>query len=333
MVADIGGTNARFAVVHYPDAELQCVRRYRCEDYSGPAQLVEAYRQELQAQGVSEPETLCMAVAAAVQHDRIRLTNRDWSFSRRELAAQTGLQLTVLNDFSAQAFFLAKLDPSDVDWIRRPSSLNLEAPALACRTVVGPGTGFGSSSLMPGGEVTESEPGHCSFAPVDEHEVALLQLLWQRYERVSVEHLLSGPGLQNLYWANGRLEGAELWLEPPQIVAAALDRSAAGHTVARRALRDFSAIAGSVSGDIALAMGSLGGFYLSGGLLQNIADVFDQTLFLERFNDKGPFRSWCEEVPIGVITARYPGLRGCAAFIMQHHLPAAQRGSAQAHRQ
>ncbi len=315
VVADVGGTHARFALVKHGAADLHYLQTFDNENFLSLAQLVQTYLQSLRNSDAPSAVGLCVAVAGSVQTDRIKLTNYDWSFSRAELAEQTGMPVTVLNDFSAQAYFLGRLGANDVQWIQCPLSFpGFEESDFACRTVAGPGTGFGAATLTPGAEIIESEPGHCSFAPVNEHEVDLLKVLWQRYKRVSVEHLFSGPGLANLYWANAQLNGSESQARPADIVAAAGDEDAPDHNLAMRAVLDFTAIAGSVSGDLALGMGSLGGFYLSGDMLQKMDAVFDRELFIRRFRDKGPFAQWCAGVPVGRLVTANPGLLGCATF-------------------
>ena len=304
IVADIGGTNARFALASQAEAPLQCVSVFRCADFVHFEDALEAYQAALRERSAPQVLSVCLAVAAAVHKDLISLTNHSWQFSRRALQTALGIPVHVLNDFTAQALCLPALGDADVQWLRRAQG----RPHAAARTIAGPGTGFGGATLTAAGEVVESEPGHCSFAPVTEHEVQLLQVLWRRHPRICVEQLLSGPGLANLYWANAVLSGNPRELEAAAIVKAAEH----GDVLALQTLRDFSGILGSVCGDIALSMGSLGGFYLSGGVLEKLGALFDQTLFMTRFVDKGAFRSWCSEVPVARVTLAWPGLLGCA---------------------
>lgn len=318
VVADIGGTNARFAWVGegdpgatHADALLRCVTTFRCADFVRFEDALDAYLVRLHAEGAPKPITLTLAVAASVHRDVIALTNFDWHFSRSALAARLGFPVHVLNDFSAQAHCLSVLRDDDLQWLQRPTT-----PVAGARTIVGPGTGFGAATVTVGGEILESEPGHVSFAPVCQHEADLLRELWQRYPRVSVEHLLSGPGLANLYWANARLRGLPERVslkDAATIVAAARD----GDALALATVQDFTGILGAVCGDIALSMSSLGGFYLSGGVLEKMGLLFDQRLFLSRFLAKGPFQAWCAEVPVARVMLAWPGLLGCAVYIHQ----------------
>jgi len=320
LLADIGGTNARFAWVLPGSAHLQCVERVACADFVHFEDALEAYLERLRAEHAPKPVSACFAVAASVHDDLVSMTNSPWQFSRRALAAQMGFPVHVLNDFSAQAWCLPLLVPGSppvlgadsVQWWQAGSP-RTDVPAAS--TIVGPGTGFGAATMSAQGDVLESEPGHVSFAPVSLHEVALLKLLWQRYPRVSVEHLLSGPGLANLYWANSCLQGGEKELSAAEIVALALQ----GEALCQESITDFTGILGSVCGDIALSMGSLGGVFLSGTMLEKMEPVFNKALFMARFLDKGPFQDWCTRVPVARLCLPFPGLTGCALFSRTLH--------------
>lgn len=319
VLADIGGTHARFAWVLPGSAQLQCAEHYACADFVHFGDALGAYLERLRAESAPKPVSACFAVAASVHEDLIRMTNSPWQFSRRALAEQLGVPVHVLNDFSAQAWCLPALaggaealtGADSLEWWQQGQP----ATEPCARSIVGPGTGFGAATMSAGGEVLESEPGHVSFAPVNAHELDVLRQLWQRYSRVSVEHLLSGPGLANLYWANARLQGGEKELTAAQIVAGAL----AGDGLSQQSVSDFTGILGSVCGDIALAMGSLGGVFLSGTMLEKMAPVFNKALFMARFLDKGPFASWCAQVPVARLRLPYPGLTGCALYCRTHH--------------
>lgn len=310
LLADIGGTNARFAIANESGAALRCVISFHCADFARLEDAVDAYLRRVEEELVVRPGVFCLAVAAAVYGDIITFTNHPWTFSRRELERTLKIPVRVLNDFEAQALSLTRVCNDDLEWLQLPSAF---PGVTAARTVVGPGTGFGSATLTPGGEVLKSEPGHVSFAPVSVHEIGVLQQLSQRYPRVSVEHLLSGPGLENLYWANARVmhiseRQTDVPVSAPDIVEFAFH----GDELANQTVKNFCAILGSVCGDIALSMGSRGGFYLSGGILQKLGNLFNHELFMSRFVAKGPFEDWCAQVPVARITLDWPGLIGCA---------------------
>lgn len=317
VLADIGGTNARFAFVTASDAALQCVHSYTCSEYVRFEDALHAYLERLTQSAAPQPISLCLAVAAPVHEDPIKMTNSPWQFSRAALSALLEIPVNILNDFGAQAHCLVDLRHTPVQWWQQSTpNPGLAMPAQHARSIVGPGTGFGGATLLPSGEILESEPGHVSFAPVNAHEAALLKRLWQRYSRISVEHLLSGPGLANLYWANAQLQGVDAELQAASIVAGAEQ----GDALCRQSIADFTAMMGSVCGDIALSTGSLSGVLLSGAMLEKMQQFFDRRLFMTRFTEKGPFTAWCRSVPVGIINAAYPGLLGCAAYCRSAHV-------------
>lgn len=317
VLADIGGTNARFAFVTDSDATLQCVQSYACAEYVRFEDALSAYIERLAASAAPKPVSACLAVAASVHDDLIKMTNSPWQFSRSALSDLFKLPIAILNDFGAQAYCLADLTQTQVQWWQQSTpNPALAVPARHARSIVGPGTGFGGATLLPSGEILDSEPGHVSFAPVNPHEAALLACLWQRYPRISVEHLLSGPGLANLYWANAQLKGIKGELPAAAIVAGAEQ----GDALCLQSIADFTGIMGSVCGDIALSTGSLSGLLLSGAMLVKMEQIFDRRLFMTRFTDKGPFAAWCSSVPVGHISAAYPGLLGCAAYCRSAHV-------------
>lgn len=311
VVADIGGTNARFACVRSGDRvtgseDIQAVKKFACANYPHFEEAVRSYLAWGEAHGhLARVERICLAVAGPVGQDWIDLPNNHWAFSVRALEQSLGLPVTVINDFSAQILSIQALGADDLLWLGNARPV---ANASGVTAVVGAGTGLGVSALTSGGEILPSEGGHVSFAPVNAHQAAILGQLWQRYERVSVERLLSGMGLANLYWANACLEGAEKTLSAPEITAGART----GDALCKRTIEDFCAILGSVAGDAALMIGAYDGVYLSGGILPQMLDLVDTDLIRRSFDHKGRFSDLCAAIPLAIITAAEPGLIGCA---------------------
>lgn len=303
VVADIGGTNARFAWVASDSCVLQDIQSLLCADFT---QILDALRHYLGSlpSGLGQPQRLCLAVAGPVENDWIELPNNHWAFSRSALQQALGCEVAIINDFSAQLLSVSGLQPDEQQWLgaARPQ------PGLAI-AVLGPGTGLGVAGLTPGGDIIPSEGGHLAFAPVTEHEVALLQQLWKQYPRVSVERLLSGPGLSALHQAHAALAGATSLtpLAAPQITAAAR----AGDPLCCRAVADFIAILGSVAGEVAIALGARGGVWLAGGILPRLDGLYDPALLRSRFNAKGRFTAYCSAIPLALVRAEDTGLRGC----------------------
>lgn len=314
VVADIGGTNARFACVPtQADAapQLTAIEKFPCAQYPHFEDAVKRYLSWGRSLGhFAQVDQLCLAVAGPVGQDWIDLPNNHWAFSVSQLEASLGVPVTVINDFSAQALSIAALPETDLHWLGAARPAADERGVIA---VLGPGTGLGVAALTHSGEILPSEGGHVGFAPTDAHQSALLAQLWQRYERVSVERVLSGMGLSNLYWANARLQGQERELIAPEVTAGAR----AGDALCRLAIEDFCHILGAVAGDAALMLGAYDGVYLSGGILPQMLDLVDTESVRQAFDNKGRFRSLCASIPLAIVTAADPGLVGCAQALRQ----------------
>ncbi len=299
IVADIGGTNARFAYVSTDSDELLCIEILPSADFP---QFIDTIRHYIEHAQLTLIDTICLAVAAPVSQDWIDFGNNHWAFSRAELHEALGIPITVINDFDAQALCIEGLVDSELMWIGdpRPSEGLVKA-------VLGPGTGLGVSALIPGGYIVPSEGGNTGFSPLDDHQQAVHEILRQRYGRVTIEHVLSGIGLSNLYWANSKLLGHDRELRPAEVTAKAQN----GDSCSVKAVDDFFAILAAVAGDIALMMGANGGVYISGGIVPRLLEGFDASVFRRRFNDKGRASDLCASIPLAIVLAQHPGLRGC----------------------
>jgi glucokinase len=317
MVADIGGTNARFAL-----ADLQAEATPLSHQQSLPcaefASLQHAAEHYLESVG-KRPTCAAIAVASPGGGDEIRLTNRAWSFSRRELQKSLGLdELDVLNDFGAVAWAVPALGAADVVTLHGEHG----APPRSPVSVLGPGTGFGVALLTgdaaDGWKVIETEGGHVSFAPLGDEERQIAMWLNARFDRVSNERLLSGAGLSHIDAAlasggdlSQALDQRATFRDPALIVDAAL----AGHDlVARRALARFCAVLGSVAGDAALIHGA-GTVMIAGGIVPRFIPFLRSSAFRERFLAKGRMAAYLESVAIRVITHDAPGLLGAAMYL------------------
>ncbi|HEY3487023.1 MAG TPA: glucokinase [Gammaproteobacteria bacterium] len=311
LVADIGGTHARFAVVpilHQAQPELRGVRRLRCDSYSNLDEAVRAYYKDA---GL-DPSSVCtatVAVAGPVGGDRFGMTNNSWSFSRSAMQKLFGYeQFSVINDFAAVAWAIPYLRSDEYVTIGAQT-----ADASAAVGIIGPGSGLGVGGFVRHEGIViplETEGGHSAFAPTDQTELQILQILARRFGRVSNERLLSGPGLTNLYRAL-----AEIRMQPAQeLSAAAISEAAVQGTDALCAetLQRFCAILGSVAGDLALTLGAKGGIYVAGGIVPKFIGFLQASEFRLRFEQKGRFHDYNAAIPTHVITAEHPGLLGAA---------------------
>jgi glucokinase len=302
LVGDVGGTHARFAVVE-PSAvgpwrvvqRLDLVEPFPTFD--------EALHSYLQRAGVSPlPRTAAIAVAGPVVAGSAHFTNRGWDISEAALREVGFERALLINDFAALALAVDLLDEKHLHTIG-PRVNGLEGETT---TILGAGTGFGVSCLARHGDHVvplATEGGHMSFAPGNAEEVAVLQLMWRQAGRVSVEHILSGGGLENLYRTLEQLAGrAPVALTAAEISAAAL-RNEAGP---RAALTMFCSIFGAVAGDLALAHGARGGVYIAGGIAEKIEGFLMQSSFRRRFEDKGRLSPYVAAIPTKLIV--YPDL-------------------------
>lgn len=311
LIADIGGTNARFALTDLSAATAQ-VLEPRSLDASQFASLQHAAEHYLDGVG-AKPHHAAIAVASPVNGEEIRLTNRAWSFTRSELQRALALDtLHVLNDFGAVAWSVPALHANEQIAIHGGDEPTLHGPI----TVLGPGTGLGVAMLVGGAgrwQVVETEGGHVSFAPLGDEELNIARWFTARFGRVSNERLLCGSGLSHI---DAVLRGAvdhatgqhEALREPADIVIAALE----GHDLAaRRTLARFCAVLGSVAGDAALIHGSRT-VMIAGGIVPRFVPFLRSSAFRERFLAKGRFAAYLESVNIRVITHTGPGLLGAA---------------------
>ena len=310
LLADIGGTNARFALEHGP-GRIGNIRTLACAGFPRFEDAARSYLTECPG-GVRHA---VIAIANPVGTDLIRMTNHDWSFStmaaRRELGLQT---LLVVNDFSALAMALPTLGAGDLVQIGGG-----QAKPHSVMGLVGAGTGLGVSGLVPAGGrwvALQSEGGHVAFSPFDAREVAVLEHCWERYEHVSAERLISGPGIELIREALAARAGVRVAaLDTAAIVERGLDGS---DTLCRETLDCFCSMLGTVAGNLAVTLGAKGGLYIGGGVVPRLGAYFALSPFRARFENKGRFSAFNAQIPTLLITAPYPALPGAAAILSAH---------------
>lgn len=309
LVADIGGTNARFALLT-PDGAVERPIVLRCADHAGLAEAAEAYLAEVRP--TVRPRRAAVAVAGPVSGDWFELTNHGWRFSVRETAARLGLQrLDLVNDFSAVALALPHLGPDD----RRQVGSGTAQPGRPIG-VIGPGSGLGVGGVVPAGPewvALATEGGHVTMPATDDREAAVLAELRRRYGHVSAERVVSGMGLPNLHWALAAVDGAEA----PDLDAAAISDRALVGTDQRcvEALTMFCGMLGTIAGNLALSLGAQGGVYVAGGIVPRLGDWFDRSPFRARFEAKGRMRAYLAPIPTHVVTHPLPAFVGLAAAV------------------
>ncbi|SDD40366.1 glucokinase [Massilia sp. PDC64] len=310
LLADIGGTNARFALQAqgggFADIEVLA-----CRDYDRVNDAIAAYLARAAARGLATDgiRHAAIAIANPVEGDVVSMTNHHWRFSIAGLREACGLHtLLVVNDFAALAQALPHLDAAGRQRIGGTDTTAVEGRPIG---LVGPGTGLGVAGVVPAGGgrwiALAGEGGHASFAPVTRAEMRILDALWEEHGHVSAERLLSGPGLEAIHrvLTGERLAAAD-------ITARALDDSC---TACRATVDTFCAILGSVAGNVALTLGATGGMYIGGGIVPRLGPLFHASGFRARFEGKGRLQPWLARIPTYLVTEPYPALRGVAAML------------------
>nr|WP_313427615.1 glucokinase [Brevundimonas diminuta] len=308
LVGDVGGTNARFALARMINGRprLEHFESFPAETHPTFLDGVKAYLDGCPV----KPTGGVIAVAGPVTDGAIDLTNSPWRVSEGDLQTLGLNPIRLINDFEALAWGAPVVPEDELASLGGPA----EGDPHAAIALVGPGTGFGVSALARdalGREMAlPSEGGHACFAPGDEVEDEVLRILRRRYDRVSIERLICGPGLLNLHRALAEIDGRETHIDDPaQITAQALDdpTSPCGATLAR-----FCAMLGAVAGDIALTTGARGGVYIAGGIVPRILPFIQASPFRRRFDRKGRFQDYMAAIPTKVILHKHAALLGAA---------------------
>ena len=307
LLGDIGGTNARFALVHGEHEPIVQERILSTGDYPDLLAAAQAYLQEA---GQPVIRRACVAIANPIDGDVLTMTNNHWQFSVETTRQALGLDsLLMLNDWEAMAMAAPALSVRDLAQIG-PGEPVPDAP----KGLIGPGTGLGVSSLVRsrrGDWVPISgEGGHVSLSPTCERDVNILRVLWRQHAHVSAERVISGMGLLNLYRAICQLNGTD---PEPLEVAQVTQRGLTANDVAcEEALVCLCRLLGNTAANLALTLGARGGIYIGGGVVEHLGDYFAQSCFRAAFEAKGRFESYMKRIPTYVIRAHQPALIGCA---------------------
>jgi len=320
LIGDIGGTNARFALADPLTPGFSRQKAYVCADFESADLAIRAYLEDV---GSQQPVIMCLAVAGPVIDDAVRLTNGNWSINSAKLCREFSCTtVSLLNDFEAIAYSIPYLTDSD--------SLPLGLPGMGAVGeerysfgIVGPGTGLGYAALYKreGIQVPiTGEGGLLGFAPESQVQLNVLIALRERYDRVSYEHLVSGPGMENIYWALAKIHGEE----PNHLSAVEIFERAenGGDQRAEEAAGLFFEVLGQVAGNVAISMSTFDGVYIAGGIAKRYPDILERSRFRDGFENKGPHRPLMENIPTRLITHENPGLLGasyCAQAVLKQH--------------
>ena len=321
LVADIGGTYARFGVWHQGAVRGEQV--LECGDFSGPAAAAAQYLETLRGTGaVPIPRAAAFAVAGPLLDDRIALTNNSWDFSAAETRRALRLKrLIFLNDFTALALAVPRLADSERYQVGGAAPI-ADAPVA----LIGPGTGLGVSGLLrAGGQwlALASEGGHVTLPTVTPREAAVVTALQRRHAHVSAERVLCGEGLKLLYRTLAELDGITVGsLEASEITRHAL---ADDDDRCRETVEMFCGWLGNVAGNLALTLSAHGGVYIGGGIVPRLGAYFAASPFRHCFEAKGRYTKFLSSIPVYVITAKYPAMIGCVQAF-EHSSPRLEAG-------
>ena len=317
LVADIGGTNARFAVVEPDSSGLVFSRRYVVEDYPRFGDAIDRFLAETadEEQWTAFPEAACFALACPVIGERATFTNSSWRLDKAEVTEKLGKsRVEFINDFEAVGHGITRLRRAD--WTELCPGQAIDGEPVG---VLGPGTGLGVGAVVPTANdyrVLAGEGGHVDFAPVDRIEVEVLEFLTEQYGRVSAERVISGQGLLNTYRALAAIGDLPA---PLETTASVTEKALSGaDPLARETLAVFCRCLGSFAGNLALTLGARGGIYIAGGIVPRILSFLLESEFETRFRAKGRFNDYIAAIPVRVINSADVGLAGAAIKLSEH---------------
>ncbi|AGI27193.1 Glucokinase [Candidatus Portiera aleyrodidarum] len=316
LVGDIGGTNVRLALVSSNQFNLYKIKIFKCINYINIFEVIQKY---IDLVDCEYPKYACLAFACPVNYNLIKMTNNSWKITKYELKHKMNLhKLKIINDFTAIALGLPHIQTKDLYQIGYGKNNNTSNKML-----IGPGTGLGIAGLIPNKKVwipLSGEGGHISFAPLDKFETYIFNWFKKLYNRVSIERILCGQGIVDLYNAhvNYYLKNYKTILKTPDaITTAALTQK---DPLAYKTIMRFCKILGHVTGDIALTLGAKGGVYLCGGILPRIINILDHSEFRISFYNKGRMSFYNQEISTWLVTSKWIGLLGAADALFNNNL-------------
>ena len=308
LVGDIGGTNARLALMEADEIIAESMRQYAVSDYSSLETLVDRYLTDQQA----TITRACLGVAAPVLGNRISLTNNQWNFDRSEFAEQFNLSVCeILNDFAVLARGVPILRKEELVLI----GPELEVDASCPKLVLGPGAGLGMAMLIEtatGWRSLQSEGGNVNFCPANERDIHFWRFLRNRCQGTGYERILSIPGLELLYEAHATMAGEKELLTAPGITRKALTEPG---SVSYEVVEHFCELLGHFAGNAALTVGARGGVYIGGSIMPKLINILQQGTFRKAFEKRDKVPEYMSGIPTCLIQADNIALRGAAAVL------------------
>jgi glucokinase len=318
VAIDIGGTHARFALAEAADGRVTSLSEPVTMKTAEHASFQTAWEAFDDMIDQSIPRAVSIAIAGPVTGDVIKFTNNPWIIRPALIKERLNVEAyTLVNDFGAVGHAVGQASPEHFTHLCGPDVPLTEDGTIS---IVGPGTGLGVAHIhrhAGGYHVQATEGGHVDFAPLDSIEDAILARLRKRFTRVSVERVVSGPGLVDIYETLAQIEGRAIQqLDDKALWAIGM---AGEDSLASAAIDRFCLSLGSIAGDIALVQGGFGGVVIAGGLGLRIKDILLRSGFDQRFRAKGRFEKLMAAIPVKLITHPQPGLFGAAAAFAKEH--------------
>lgn len=311
LIADIGGTNARFALADRQGYYHEKI--FKCDDFNCLEDAAEHYMGYIKSEGFNRPRSGAFAVAGPVNSDIFEAMNMPWRFSVSEVRNALGFEhLGLYNDFEAVAMGIMMLKDHDIRQAGRGS-----AKPFAPIGVIGPGTGLGVACLFYDGNsyhAVPTEGGHITVPALKEREFELFEILFHKYSHISAERVCSGKGIVNLYNAIIEKDGLSGYPErnAEEISALAMEEKC---PVCMEVLDIMTDILGRVAGNLALTCGALGGIYIAGGIINKLGEYFYNSDFRTEFEAKGRLRFYMEQIPTFVVLHPHPAFLGLQSVL------------------
>jgi glucokinase len=318
LLADIGGTNARFALMI--DRAIGAIDHLKVADFPSVKPAISSFLQRHAPH--PDLDAAVFGVAGPIENNRCIIINSGWSIDGASLQETFGFaSVRLINDFEAVAWALPGLQPKDIYALGEQRGM-AGAPMLA----LGPGTGFGAACLFSAEGMrfaAATEAGHATLPATSNREEQVISFLCRRFGHVSIERVLSGMGLVNLYEALASIDGAIV----PERDAAAITKAALDGScgVCEVTLDLFCSWLGSIAGDLALTFSARGGVYIAGGIVPRFADRLSRSSFRRQFESKGRFEPYLRDIPTSVVIGPDESFMGLRAFF-DYHMMAGPRG-------
>ncbi len=313
LIGDIGGTNARFALANPDETGFSAQEVLECADHASADIAIRTY---LESAGAGTPTAICLAAAGPIVNEQVRFTNNPWTIAAADLRDEFGIErVRLLNDFEAIAYSVPSLKRDELLEIGLPEAEPLGDKDFTIG-ILGPGTGLGCVALLRRGDLLipiASEASHGGFAAETQVQIDILAQLRERFDRVSSERVVSGQGVENMYWALTRIHHEKrAQLSAAEIFGATPEENPR----ATEAVELFYEILGQVAGDLALTLGA-DAIFVAGGIAQRYPKRLADSRFRTGFEHKGRHRSLMERTPTQLITHPQPGLLGAAYYVRQ----------------